>query len=667
MRSKTSWFNRTLFVKNLARFWPVWALYAVVWIFILPVELATRTHAEDSYQFQNLFRFVHAGVLEMTSITVVTAALFGVLAAMCVFSYLYNSRSVGMYHSLPVRREGLFLTSYLSGLSFLWGPAVLVFLITLVEEAAVGCMNVGALCMWLTVHLLCILFFYSFAVFCAMFTGNLLALPAFYGILNFLATGVWTVLDSLLRAFLYGYSGVELVQKAGIWLTPVAQLFDGFQVRFDPNMSGDTGELLASGTVKAVFSGLHYALIYGFIGVLLALAALWLYRRRRLESAGDVVAVGWVRPVFRYGVGACTALTLGPLLYLGILGGRSLGGLLAWMLPCGAVGYFVAEMLLQKSFRVFARWKGCVVLVAAVAACVGFVWLDPLGFTEWTPDPAKVESVKTNMFSYPNDDASGALDLDDPEDIALLVRAHASMTEQEEAWKAGLWDSVESGQERATLPDGGTYSYSTVEGNGGMHLWYLMKDGHSVWRDYSLLFTQEQLEDPNSYASILQGMLNSPEHRAEMYPFPDSETARLVAGDLNVFNAETWEVERVTVPAGGLEELYAAVRSDIAAGRLGVRYLIENRERMENCYYNDLTLGFYDPRNGDPYAAAEEKYGPRATLSVEDLTNRQVTITLQASATETLAVLEKLGVVDEGHTLTTWAEYRAWRESQVDA
>ena len=32
MRSGTSYFNLTLVGKNLARFWPIWAVYALGWL-----------------------------------------------------------------------------------------------------------------------------------------------------------------------------------------------------------------------------------------------------------------------------------------------------------------------------------------------------------------------------------------------------------------------------------------------------------------------------------------------------------------------------------------------------------------------------------------------------------------------------------------------------------
>ena len=39
MRSVTSYFNSALYRKNLSRFWPIWALYSVIWLFALPLNL----------------------------------------------------------------------------------------------------------------------------------------------------------------------------------------------------------------------------------------------------------------------------------------------------------------------------------------------------------------------------------------------------------------------------------------------------------------------------------------------------------------------------------------------------------------------------------------------------------------------------------------------------
>ena len=128
--SSKSWFYPTLWKKNMARFWPVWALYGLVWLVALPLNLMTNYRGggnwggldEGANHFANYTVLEYAGEL-----SVILSVGFAILAAMAVFSYLYQSRSVGMLHALPVKREGLFLTNYLSGLSFLLLPAVAVF------------------------------------------------------------------------------------------------------------------------------------------------------------------------------------------------------------------------------------------------------------------------------------------------------------------------------------------------------------------------------------------------------------------------------------------------------------------------------------------------------------------------------------------------------------
>ena len=71
------------------------------------------------------------------------------------------------------------------------------------------------------------------------------------------------------------------------------------------------------------------------------------------------MAVKLVRPLFKYGVALCAGLTGGMFTYE-LLSGLSDLTLMGWILFWGLAGYFAAEMLLRKSFRVLAAWKGAV-------------------------------------------------------------------------------------------------------------------------------------------------------------------------------------------------------------------------------------------------------------------------------------------------------------------
>ena len=302
MRSATSYFNFTLFRKNLSRFWPIWGLYSLIWLVLLPVNLLT----DGDYLTLARTRLIPLQFVNGTSAALALAFCFGILCAMAVFSYLYSSRSVGLLHALPMRREGLFLTNYLSGLSFMVLPNLAVFFLSLLVEAAFGVVVFSSLFTWLVTTSFYCLFFYSFAVFCAMFTGHILALPAFYGILNFLALGVSFLLGDMARRFLFGFTGTSWLEQLAIHLTPVAYLGSGVWVDYYDGPAPSYEQV-------AYLSGLGRVFLVGLLGLVFAGLALAVYRRRQLESAGDVVSVPWVRPVFRYGVAFCCAISLGNL------------------------------------------------------------------------------------------------------------------------------------------------------------------------------------------------------------------------------------------------------------------------------------------------------------------------------------------------------------------
>ena len=99
--SSKSWFYPTLWKKNMARFWPVWALYGLVWLVALPLNLMTNYRGGGSWSGldEGANHFANYTVLEYAGeLSVILSVGFAILAAMAVFSYLYQSRSVGMLH-----------------------------------------------------------------------------------------------------------------------------------------------------------------------------------------------------------------------------------------------------------------------------------------------------------------------------------------------------------------------------------------------------------------------------------------------------------------------------------------------------------------------------------------------------------------------------------------
>ena len=652
MKSATSCSDRRLFYpvlwkKNMARFWPIWSVYGACWLLALPLNLL-MLRAEDTYgSMPSPQYFADLEVLSMIKPgSVIAALVFGILSAMAVFSYLYNSRSVGLFHALPVRREGLFLTNYLSGLSFMLLPSLVVFSCTLLAELAKGCLNIGALCMWLAMQVLLTLFFYSFAVFCAMFTGHILALPAFYGILSVLAVVMVQLVNEVLRAFVFGYRYVDTLNTLGTWLSPVILFLEKLRV----DRAWDTDGNLE----RAVFQGLGYGLIYALIGAALAAVALVLYRRRHLEGAGDVVTVRWVRPIFKYGMAFCFALALGLFLYqfFGYNLPQGAWTLLCFMVLCGAVGYFAAEMLLKKSFWVFLdSWKGCVAFSACLVVLIAGMELDVTGFERRVPEAGQVTAVRIrNVSSAPYDRGDGReIHTADPELIRAITELHQSIVDERARHEGTTFGGS---YETRTLADGTYLESVQTEGIVSLLLTYELAGGGTLTRDYTLDVTEEDLQDPDSAAARLTAILNQPEVILNAY-FPQSYEGRQITNiRLNLMDMETGEYDNYPVPAGFREDLVAAIKADIQAGRLGQRYLLDDEARLTNCYVNDLFI----------------EYAPVDRENSAEYEGDGYSITLQVSAVETLECLREAGVLDETHILETQAEHQQteWLERRAE-
>ena len=124
MKSKTSFFNATIFKKNISHYWPVWVVFLCYLIFLLPVRIWSDTADYQSYyaetgmpaaatQYQVIGSVIRGAVMPIPYF------IFALVAALVVFSYLYNARTANTIHALPVNRFELFVTNYISGILFL--------------------------------------------------------------------------------------------------------------------------------------------------------------------------------------------------------------------------------------------------------------------------------------------------------------------------------------------------------------------------------------------------------------------------------------------------------------------------------------------------------------------------------------------------------------------
>lgn len=632
MRSRT-FFDRALLRKNLARFWPLWGVYFLVWAIPLPLLMAYRFLGHGYYAGESdLAYYLDNHVLGCSSeAAVIILFIFSAFAAMAVFSYLYTQKSAVFYHSLPLNRTALFFTSYLSGLGFLLLPNLAVFVLTLLVEALAGHVGFAALLVWLGSASACAFFFYSFAVFCAVFIGQLLALPIFYGILSFLVPGLEWLVRLALEEFVYGFPGNSYDLSLTVF-SPAIQLINELSVRYDwvNNVRTDVWH----------FGGWQWLLLYAAVAAVLTALAFWVYRSRRVESAGDLVSVRAVRPVFKYGVALCAALTLGRWLYEIFSFSATVWLLLAFMCLGGFLGYFAAEMLLRKSFRVFRRGiRGFLIFALALIVFAAAMEYDLFGYEKRVPDAEGVSAVyvKDGYFSrYSPDTVPG---LTSAEDIGAVLALHRSLTEHKADIEAQLGSlySQPAAAESVSLNDPVALyfpSYTTEQ----VSIRYLLTNGRELSRTYTVPVTRNLLEDPESPAAQLQALLKHPALlRAELCS-GDPCTFTFRGGSFQLYSGGL-DYTYLTLDAAQAKQVFQAALRDAEAGNIQWTGLLYDAESLREYYVNELTLDYVVP--GDD----------------GKMTNYTISVQLRADSAETLSVLREAGVPEgEGGLLTALQE-----------
>ena len=365
MKSRTSFFNRTVFQKNLIRFAPVWVLYTV--FLLLYLFAISRTHSST---------FAKVMTSTMGGFAWINLAYAGI-CAFCLFGDLFNSRLCNALHAFPMRREGWLLTGAVSGILFALIPN---FLITLLAGAIMWEYAYIAF-IWLGAVMLQFLFFFGTAVLSALCAGNRLAMIAIYGIIHFITLLMYGVFALFYQPLLYGfYLDVDAVYK----FFPLNHLSGYAYVNLEHDYVAD--KLRYEGLQSSTWQYLGLCAGAGMLCLVLA----WLvYRKRKLETAGDFISLRPLAPVFL----TIVSVGAGALLYLfsELFGGQSYL-FLAFGL---AIGYFAGSMLLKRTLRVFYKKAllGFVVLITVFAGSIFLTSLDPMGIASYIPHIDDVEWV----------------------------------------------------------------------------------------------------------------------------------------------------------------------------------------------------------------------------------------------------------------------------------
>ena len=375
MPSERTFFNKAVYKRALSRFWLIGAAYAAVLCF-----LTLMCGRYFNSEFTEMSEYVSYSILSnLTRREIVAAGIAAVVMAIAVHSWMFRKTSAAYIAALPVTREALLISGMLAALTLLILPCIIAMLVSLLLYGGGQLWTLYLLCSAAAVVLMNIAFF-GLASFCTVFTGNAAVLPALYVIALYGFVGIEVVIRYIAEFLLFGVRGTGWELAV---LSPVYYFSNNY--------------------VGSYSHAIPLTAIYAAAGVILAGRAVIFFRHRRMEAAGETVAVPALRPLFRWGLAAVgsfgmAVLTLktvfgaGSNIFGSYIGEGSVGTpakvaiLLLAMIFGAAVGWFGAEALMRKTLRVFDRhWKGLGVFCALLCALVIGGELDMFGVERYQP------------------------------------------------------------------------------------------------------------------------------------------------------------------------------------------------------------------------------------------------------------------------------------------
>lgn len=567
MPSKRSFFNRTLFRKNLSRSWPLWVLLSIAGAMV-PLYILLELIQAPRGSLNPLPSDFAAGLYQAVTIFApgFTAA-YAILCAMLVWGYLYNPRSVSLFHSLPVDRTCLFVTNALSGLTMIAIPYAVTGLLLCLLAACWGFFHLAAAVNTILAVILLAVTFFGLATLCAMLTGNIFALPAFYLLVNFLSPILESLIFNMAQQFLVGVGSAANRFNA---LSPIVQIYTSFSAYFERYTS--------DGDQTAALRGLWVVALYALAGVAMLALAWFLYQRRHSERAGDVVAFRWLRPVFRYGVALLSGLTVGRLLYYLLWESLFQKGSYADVLPLfvcvalgGLLGFYAASMLLEKTRRVFrGSLLGAGIVCAGAAVLCLLVSVDVFGVERRVPDMDEIKSVRLEDRGI----VSGPFDPEeDPEQVEAIRVFHQALVK-------------DRNYIRSYHPD-----WDHEEGKAFSHyIWltYELTDGTTLSRQYDLWITEDRVETAGTYDNLLSAFYQDPKVRRCDVTIPENTDINSIEVFSDYMEDGVYSINTSERNSQDAKTLYAALQQDADEGNIPAKDVLLNYSRQASTLWFNI-------------------------------------------------------------------------------
>ena len=643
MQSKTSFFNRALYKKNISRTWIVGLLYLIVLLLRFPVSFVIgMSDFENSWYAETGYTKAMV-LLENLSYTNTGyfAAIITIIVAAITFRYMFSKRDNFMMHGFPVTRKSLYFTGIISSLAVTLVPVIINAIIMTAVAAAEKAYAFDGI--WFLTLDICVstVLFMSIAMFALMSSGQIVTAVIFYIIYNYLYLLMEYAFRLTAGILLFGMGEAPSTMDYTP-LTPVEYI--------DQNCGIITTVLYDNmGNVRS-FSyeliGFKYLCIYFVVALIIFAVAFYMYKVKKLETVQDFISVPVLKPIF----------TIGMSFFVSMVAGAFVAGMVEAVkyqtysarfaiaivstLIIGAIIFYATQMLIEKTLRVFSAKTFTFMLGYSIMALVVMIGM--------RCDVLKIENKipKAEDIAWVGIRSSYTMVFSDEEEINSVRELHKNF----------LDDKKELRDVNVLYSDvpGGTYTIK-----------YKLKNGKVVTRTYNVVDTESDQVSATYLAATepIVDYLNNPT-RIKQHVIGNiwnncdvtemSFTYYVFNEDLQDFDgySERFEYLNDKEKAKKFNKVYEAFLKDIDEGHVFVTRFNDYISDEDNLF-NDFNFTVY---NKDiPYFSDEQAFWGWG--DDDAFYNQSIYAQLNRDCVNTLKALKEAEFYTDDSQVLTYEEY----------
>ena len=458
MRLKVSFCNKTVLRTDITRYAPLWGGYTLM-LALLTLMCIRAPEENPAYALAGMVHLFSARAGQMVLIN----GFYALAVVQALWGDLLTPRMCNSLHALPVTRDSYFGAHLVSALLFALVPNALVYgaavLMVPGEIASAPLMTLAAGCLQY-------IFYLGAALVAVQLAGNRMGMVLAYGMLNFFSILVYWFCAQVFTPLTYG-------TEANVnWMANICPTVVMYRGSYFIPLDHYTETALTS---TYFYDGMERgelwlpAIVCALVGLGLIILAQLLYRRRKLECAGDLLAYEGLAPVFL----VMNTLMVAAFVHLGVSLMEFETVSQYFFLPLGLiVGYISGLMLLRRTTRVFRKrllipLAGILVL-CAVTVCG--IYTDAFRVIRRVPKADEVVSVKVEpLTSYCE---HKPLEVTDREEILAILSYHQ---ESLNGWQGQVHDAL--------LQKTGCWDPGDAL---NVRLEYVLENGRTMVRRYAL-------------------------------------------------------------------------------------------------------------------------------------------------------------------------------------